>query len=59
MGLGKVGVGLLTKLNGSGGASGVPLRATGTPGEPYITADVGGLMGKKTKSIASFFGKKK
>jgi AsmA protein len=58
-GLGKVGVGLLTKLNGSGGASGVPLRVTGTPDEPYITADVGGLVGKKTKSIASFFGKKK
>jgi AsmA protein len=58
-GIGKVGVGLLTALNGSGGASGVPLRVTGTPDEPYITADVGGIVGKKTKSIASFFGKKK
>jgi AsmA protein len=58
-GIGKVGVGLLTKLNGSGGSSGVPLRVTGTPDEPYITADVGGIVGKKTKSIASFFGKKK
>jgi AsmA protein len=58
-GVGKVGVGLLTKLNGSGGASGVPLRVTGTSDEPYITADVGGIVGKKTKSIASFFGKKK
>jgi AsmA protein len=58
-GVGKVGVGLLTVLNGSGGASGVPLRVTGTPDEPYITADVGGIVGKKTKSIASFFGKKK
>jgi AsmA protein len=58
-GVGKVGVGLLSKLNGSGGASGVPLRVTGTPDEPYITADVGGIVGKKTKSIASFFGKKK
>lgn len=62
-GLGKVGVGLLTKLNGSGGgsgnASGVPLRVTGTPDEPNITADVGGIVGKKTKSIASFFGGKK
>jgi len=58
-GIGKVGVGLITILNGSGGASGVPLRVTGTPDEPYITADVGGIVGKKTKSIASFFGKKK
>jgi AsmA protein len=58
-GIGKVGVGLLTKLNGSGGSSGVPLRVTGTSDEPYITADVGGIVGKKTKSIASFFGKKK
>jgi AsmA protein len=58
-GIGKVGVGLLTKLNGSGGSSGVPLRVTGTPDEPYITADVGGIVGKKTKSITSFFGKKK
>jgi AsmA protein len=58
-GIGKVGVGLLTKLNSLGGASGVPLRVTGTPDEPYITADVGGLVQKKTKSIASIFGKKK
>jgi AsmA protein len=58
-GIGKVGVGLLTKLNGSGGSSGVPLRVTGTPDEPNITADVGGIVGKKTKSIASFFGGKK
>src|SRR5277367_1059574 len=59
-GIGKVGVGLLTILNGSSGASGVPLRVTGTPDEPYITADVGGLAKKNTKSITSFFsGKKK
>lgn len=60
-GVGKVGVGLLTKLNGSGGGTaGVPLRVTGTPDEPYITADVGGIVGKETKSITSFFsGKKK
>jgi AsmA protein len=50
-GVGKVGVGLLTKLNGSGGASGVPMRVTGTPDDPYITADVGGVVQKKTKSI--------
>ena len=58
-GLGKVGVGLLSALNGSGGASSVPLRVTGTPDEPNITADVGGIFQKKTKSITSIFGKKK
>jgi AsmA protein len=56
-GIGKVGVGLLSALNGSSGSkSGVPLRVTGTPDDPNITADVGGIVGKKTKSIASFFG---
>ena len=59
-GIGKVGVGLLSALNGSSGnKSGVPLRVTGTPDDPNITADVGGIVGKKTKSIASFFGGKK
>jgi AsmA protein len=62
-GIGKVGVGLLTKLNGSGGTSknttGVPLRVIGTPEDPYITADVGGIVQKKKKSIAALFGKKK
>jgi len=61
-GIGKVGGGLLTKLNGSGGASGkvsgVPLRVTGTPEEPNITADVGGIFKKKTKSLAAIVGKK-
>jgi AsmA protein len=56
-GIGRVGVGLLSALNGSSGSkSGVPLRVTGTPDDPNITADVGGIVGKKTKSIASFFG---
>jgi AsmA protein len=51
-GIGKVGVGLLTTLNGSrGGKSGVPIRVTGTPDEPYITADVGGIFGRTKKSI--------
>jgi AsmA protein len=55
-GIGKVGVGLITTLNGStGGKSGVPIRVTGTPDEPYITADVGGIFGRTTKSI---FGKR-
>jgi AsmA protein len=59
----KVGVGLLTTLNGSGSGSGngsgVPIHVAGTSEEPYITADVGGAVGKKTKSITSIFGKKK
>jgi AsmA protein len=59
-GVGKVGVGFLTILNGgSPGKSGVPMRVTGTPDEPYITADVGGVVQKKAKSIASIFGGKK
>lgn len=51
----KVGVGLLSKLNGSGGnsgnGSGVPMHVGGTSEEPYITASVGGVVGKTTKSI--------
>jgi AsmA protein len=62
-GLGKIGVGLLTKLNGSGGrpgkGSGVPLHVTGTPDDPYITADVGGMVHRKIKSITSVFGKRR
>ena len=62
-GLGKVGAGLLTMMNGSGGSSGkgsgVPVHITGTLDDPYITADVGGIVQKKTKSITSIFGKKK
>ena len=62
-GIAKVGVGLVTKLNGSGETSkkttGVPLRIIGTPEDPSITADVGGIFQKKKKSIAAFFDKKK
>jgi AsmA protein len=55
-GIGKVGVGLLSTLNGgTGGKSGVPIRIVGTPDDPSITADVGGIFGRTTKSI---FGKK-
>jgi AsmA protein len=50
-GLGKVGVGLLTKLNGTAGsaatsaaATGVPVIVTGTASNPVITADVSGVM---------------
>jgi hypothetical protein len=49
-------------LHGSGDSvkgSGVPMRVTGTPDEPYITADVGGIVTKRAKSIASIFGGKK
>ena len=62
-GIGKVGAGLLTKLNGSGKTStnttGVPLRVVGSPEDPNITADVGGIVQKKKESIAALFGKKK
>jgi hypothetical protein len=62
-GIAKVGAGLLTKLNGSRETSkkttGVPLRVIGTPEDPSITADVGGIFQKKKKSIAAFFDKKK
>jgi AsmA protein len=61
-GIGKIGVGLLTKLNGSNGnpgnVSGVPMRVTGTPDDPYITAAIGDIVHKRVKSIASFFSKK-
>jgi AsmA protein len=50
-GIGKVGVGLLTTLRdlsgGGSGKSGVPVRVSGTSDEPYITADVGSIFGKK------------
>ena len=59
-GFGKVGVSLFSALNGgSGKNSGVPLRITGTPDEPYIAADVGGVFKKTTRPITSIFGKKK
>ena len=61
----KVGVGLLSKLTGSGGnsgnGSGVPVHVGGTTEEPYITADLGGaggVVGKTTKSVVTL-GKKK
>jgi AsmA protein len=55
-GVGKVGIGLLSVLSGSSGATAVPMRVTGTSEEPSITADVGGLVQKQTKS---FFNNKK
>jgi AsmA protein len=69
-GLGKVGVGLLTKLNGmagstakSGAGKGVPMRVTGTANDPVITADVNGLMRRNASALGdklkNLFGKKK
>jgi AsmA protein len=55
-GIGKVGVGLLSTLTrGTSGKAAVPIRITGTPDDPSITADVGGIFGRKSKPI---FGKK-
>jgi len=34
------------------------MHVTGTPDDPYITADIGGVVHKKIKSIASIFSKK-
>ncbi|MGA8036970.1 MAG: AsmA family protein [Candidatus Acidiferrales bacterium] len=58
-GVGKVGVGLLSALNGGGDKKGVPLKIVGTPDEPVITADVGSAVGHTTKSIGNFFTGKK
>jgi hypothetical protein len=49
-GIGKVGIGLLTVLNGQGGAA-VPLRVTGTSEDPSITADVGDIVQKQKKAL--------
>jgi AsmA protein len=65
-GFGKVGVGLLSKLNfGSkpkeekAEAKGVPLTITGTAEEPVITADVKGILNGDKNAILGVFGKKK
>jgi AsmA protein len=59
-GIGKVGADLFSALNGGSGTnSGVPLHITGTPDEPYITANVGGVLKKTTRPITSIFRKKK
>ncbi len=57
-GLGKAGVGILTKLNGSAGSSGkavaakgVPMLVTGTASNPVITADVKGLMRRHASAL--------
>jgi AsmA protein len=63
-GIGKAGVSLLTKMNDSAGAGkkvakGVPLLVGGTPSEPVITADVGGLLHRDKEAFLAHFGKKK
>ena len=65
-GIGKIGVGLLTKLNGSAGSGesgvrvkGVPMLVTGTANEPIITADVHGLFDRSRKAFLESFGTKK
>jgi AsmA protein len=68
-GMGKVGVGLLTRMNqfGSanstkGSAKGVPMLVTGTANNPVITADVRGLVHRNASTLfgkaKSLFGKK-
>jgi AsmA protein len=68
-GVGKVGVGLMTKMNQFGksdaekeAAKGVPMLVTGTPGNPVITADVSGLAHRNASTLAvklkHLFGKK-
>ena len=65
-GIGKIGAGILTKLNGTAGSGengnaikGVPMLVTGTASEPIITADVKGLFDRSKKGFLGHFGKKK
>ena len=71
-GLGKAGVGLLTKLNSTAGTAGksaattgIPINITGTAENPVITADVSGLVKANASQIlektglSALFGKKK
>jgi AsmA protein len=68
-GVGKVGVGFMTKMNQFGkadsekeAAKGVPMLVTGTPSDPVITADVNGLMHRNASTLLGkakqLFGKK-
>lgn len=68
-GAGKVGVGLMTKMNQFGkpasekqAAQGVPMLVTGTANDPVITADVSGLMHRNASTVVGklkhLFGKK-
>ena len=63
-GIGKIGAGLLTKLNASagsgesGGVKGVPMLVTGTANEPIIKADVQGVLDRRKKAFLDRLGKK-
>lgn len=68
-GMGKVGVGLMTKMNQFGksdsakdSANGVPMLVTGTAHDPVITADVNGLVHRNASTLMGkakhLFGKK-
>ena len=68
-GAGKVGVGLMSKMNQFGksdsekeAAKGVPMLVTGTAKDPVITADVSGLMRRNASTLLGkakhLFGKK-
>jgi hypothetical protein len=58
-GLNKVGVNILTKLNGTSAsakpstASGIPINITGTAENPVITADVNGLVKGNAAALRS------
>ena len=61
-GAGKVGVGLMTKMNQFGksasqkqAAQGVPMLVTGTANDPVITADVSGLMHRNASTVVGKF----
>jgi AsmA protein len=65
-GIGKVGVGLLTKLNKLAhpagkepAAKGVPMTVRGTESDPIITADVRGLLHRDKAALLSHFEGKK
>jgi AsmA protein len=68
-GMGRVGVGLLTKMSqfgnsdsAKGSVNGVPMLVTGTANNPVITADVSGLVRRNASTLfgkaKSLFGKK-
>jgi AsmA protein len=64
-GIGKIGAGLLTKLDTTaagetgGRIKGVPMVVIGTTNDPIITADVHGLFDRRKKAFLERFGKKK
>ncbi len=63
-GIGKIGAGLLTKLDSAAGetgvrANGVPMLVSGTANEPIIAADVHGIFDRRKKAFLDRFRKKK